>query len=185
MSSVLVFWVIVWTHFPPAAKSTISCHCNDSISLILRLVKHENNAAVFRIGFCKVSQPICKVLPHLDSLLEYLPFRFYPKSHWYWFWLADCDKESSKVPWMLTNSRKQSSLKCGRHAWVAWHLADTPGTYYKGQYQFLQKYICHERSCRNGGTQIPTFGHACEAACGSIPENPLWVCACQRNHTCH
>ena len=44
-------WVIVWTHFPPAAKSMISCHCNDSMSLILRLVRHENNAAVFRIGF--------------------------------------------------------------------------------------------------------------------------------------
>ena len=41
------------------------------------------------------------------------------------------------------------------------------------QYQFLQKYICHERSCRNGGTQIPTFGHAYEAAYDSIPKNPL------------
>ena len=32
MSSVLVFWVMVWTHFPPAANATISSQQRESMS---------------------------------------------------------------------------------------------------------------------------------------------------------
>lgn len=50
MSSVLVFWVMVWTHFPPAAKSTISSQQRERTSLSRRLVRHEKREAVFRTG---------------------------------------------------------------------------------------------------------------------------------------
>ena len=50
MSSVLVFWVMVWTHFPPAAESTISSQQRERTSLSRRLVRHEKREAVFRTG---------------------------------------------------------------------------------------------------------------------------------------
>ena len=50
MSSVFVFCVMVCTHFPPAAKSTISSHQRVSMSLSLKLVRHEKREAVFRAG---------------------------------------------------------------------------------------------------------------------------------------
>lgn len=51
MSSVFVFCVMVCTHFPPAAKSTISSQQRVSMSLSLKLVRHEKREAVFRTGF--------------------------------------------------------------------------------------------------------------------------------------
>ena len=50
MSSVFVFCVMVCTHFPPAAKSTISSQQRVSMSLSLKLVRHEKREAVFRTG---------------------------------------------------------------------------------------------------------------------------------------
>ena len=50
MSSVFVFCVMVCTHFPPAAKSTISSQQRVSMSLSLKLVRHEKWEAVFRTG---------------------------------------------------------------------------------------------------------------------------------------